>query len=541
MNSLNLTISASPEQLKRDIDEAIAKVNQGASAMGAANDNMTYAQAALNAQYNDAITKASTLATRYGEQSTEALKAAASAEHLALKIKDQVTAVGLPFQRAAGGANQLGLSINQITREMPAFTYSMQTGFMAISNNIPMLVDQINMLKQRNIELAASGQPVQSVFKQVASALFSWQTVLSVGITLLTVFGAKLFESAFGAKENAKEIEKAAEAQKKLNEEIQEYLRTDKENAIFKENEQYKKVVRELQKQVKVQEYYIDVANRRAIEVGKLTQAEIDNNARLQADIEKATKMHKDNLLEIEKRFEDKKKTVKIAAEKSTYEKIKPSFFGMQFGDTLKEKPKLELSTTAQELDVLNKSAKEAQESVLGAYYSVVGFSKAEFDLTPITKFQYAIEQLSDTLKNSFVNALTSASAALGEALMTGDFEAAGQAIVKQLGGIAIQIGAALIAMGTPMAFAGVPTGYTYLAAGAALAILGGMMQATGKSPNSPPINDVGGNNNNNIQSTQPIFNFTPTASTINFAGMVRGNELVLVTNNQNQINKRTR
>lgn len=34
--------------------------------------------------------------------------------------------------------NPLSNSINQLTRELPAFTYSMQTGFMAISNNIPM-------------------------------------------------------------------------------------------------------------------------------------------------------------------------------------------------------------------------------------------------------------------------------------------------------------------------------------------------------------------------------------------------------------------
>jgi len=37
----------------------------------------------------------------------------------------------------ASGFNPLSNSINQLTREMPAFTYSVQTGFMALSNNIP--------------------------------------------------------------------------------------------------------------------------------------------------------------------------------------------------------------------------------------------------------------------------------------------------------------------------------------------------------------------------------------------------------------------
>ena len=50
------------------------------------------------------------------------------------------TTMGKYQQRvgAYGGQfNSLGNSINQLTREMPAFTYSVQTGFMALSNNIP--------------------------------------------------------------------------------------------------------------------------------------------------------------------------------------------------------------------------------------------------------------------------------------------------------------------------------------------------------------------------------------------------------------------
>lgn len=113
------------------------------------------------------------------------------------------------------GWDGLGVSVQQIAREMPAFANSMQTGFMAISNNIPMLVDQINLLKAANKELAATGKPTQSVFKQLAGAVFNWQTLISVGVTLLTVYGAELFEMAFGASEAEKQ-------QKKLNEAISE-------------------------------------------------------------------------------------------------------------------------------------------------------------------------------------------------------------------------------------------------------------------------------------------------------------------------------
>lgn len=88
----------------------------------------------------------------------------------------------------------LSNSVNQLTREMPAFANSVGTGFMAISNNLPIFFDEIKKLKQANVELQASGQPTQSILKQVGASIFSVGTALSVGVTLLTVYGAKLVE-----------------------------------------------------------------------------------------------------------------------------------------------------------------------------------------------------------------------------------------------------------------------------------------------------------------------------------------------------------
>jgi hypothetical protein len=92
----------------------------------------------------------------------------------------------------AGSFNPLSNSINQLTREMPAFTYSVQTGFMALSNNIPIFTDAIGNAVKANKELIAKGEPTTSVLKQVAGALFSFQTLLGVGITLLTVYGKEI-------------------------------------------------------------------------------------------------------------------------------------------------------------------------------------------------------------------------------------------------------------------------------------------------------------------------------------------------------------
>lgn len=96
----------------------------------------------------------------------------------------------------ASGTSQLNFSVTQLAREMPAFANSVQTGFMAISNNLPMFFDQIQQLKAANVELRAQGQPTQSMFKALANSLLSTQVLLSVGVTLLTVYGGKLVELA---------------------------------------------------------------------------------------------------------------------------------------------------------------------------------------------------------------------------------------------------------------------------------------------------------------------------------------------------------
>jgi hypothetical protein len=102
-------------------------------------------------------------------------------------------ALGGRVGRAKGQFNGLSNSINQVTRELPAFSNSAQTGFLAISNNLPILFDQIANLKAQNQALTASGQKSIPVWRQVISSLFSWQTLLSLGVTLLTVYGGKFF------------------------------------------------------------------------------------------------------------------------------------------------------------------------------------------------------------------------------------------------------------------------------------------------------------------------------------------------------------
>jgi len=118
--------------------------------------------------------------------------------------------------------NGLGNAINQLTREAPAFAVSISTGFLAISNNIPTLVDELGQLTRRNNELRAQGQPTVSVLRQFATSLFSWQTALSAGVTLLTIYGAKIIDFAFGVQKATRQIDQLQAAQERYNDTVVE-------------------------------------------------------------------------------------------------------------------------------------------------------------------------------------------------------------------------------------------------------------------------------------------------------------------------------
>ena len=129
------------------------------------------------------------------------------------------------------GFRGLNISVQQILREMPNAAMSMNTFFLAISNNIPMLVDEINRLREANKAAAAEGRAGVSIWKALSGAFFSWNTAISVGVTLLTVYGGEIVKwigNLFNAKKQvsilADEVNRynsaMVEARKRAGEEI---------------------------------------------------------------------------------------------------------------------------------------------------------------------------------------------------------------------------------------------------------------------------------------------------------------------------------
>ena len=144
----------------------------------------------------------------------------ASIQQADTKIKELDTTIG-NHQRNVGNYgkqwNGLSMSIQQVGRELPSLAYGPKVFFSAISNNIPILADEIKRARTEYKLLRESGQSAIPVWKQVVSSLFSWQTVLTVGITLLTLYGDKVVDWVAGLF-NAKNVMKPlVDIQQQLN------------------------------------------------------------------------------------------------------------------------------------------------------------------------------------------------------------------------------------------------------------------------------------------------------------------------------------
>lgn len=108
----------------------------------------------------------------------------------------------------------LGISISQVVRELPAVAVSLNTFFLGISNNIPMVVDEIKRLRRQNELLAAEGKEQISVTRSIVKSLFSFNTILVVLLTVFSMYGKEIItwiDKTLAGRDAAKSFEDALE------------------------------------------------------------------------------------------------------------------------------------------------------------------------------------------------------------------------------------------------------------------------------------------------------------------------------------------
>lgn len=90
--------------------------------------------------------------------------------------------------------NGLSNATTQIVRELPAAAVSMNTFFLGISNNVPILIDEIQRVREKNKMLIAEGKKAESVLGTITSAVFNWQTALVILLTVLATNGTQIID-----------------------------------------------------------------------------------------------------------------------------------------------------------------------------------------------------------------------------------------------------------------------------------------------------------------------------------------------------------
>lgn len=132
----------------------------------------------------------------------------------------------------ASGWNGLNVSIQQIARELPALSVSANTFFLAISNNLPIFIDELKKARIEYELAKKSNQTAIPVFKQVLSSLLSWQTALVVGITLLSSYGGEITKWVGSLFDARKEIDYLKQLQEDLNKAQKEGVKNAQDEAV---------------------------------------------------------------------------------------------------------------------------------------------------------------------------------------------------------------------------------------------------------------------------------------------------------------------
>lgn len=169
----------------------IAKLQAQLNISKAGSYNALAAQYELNKIKLNAMSEAERQGTQAGKQ--------LEAETLALYVKMQKLQEATGNHRLSVGNyakswDGLGISVSQVVRELPAAAVSMNTFFLGISNNIPILIDEINKLRAENKRAIAEGKQAKSVIGSIAKALFSWNTLLVIGLTVLSMHGKAIID-----------------------------------------------------------------------------------------------------------------------------------------------------------------------------------------------------------------------------------------------------------------------------------------------------------------------------------------------------------
>lgn len=235
------------DQVKADI-AAVQLDEQARKRLSSAAELQKMSYNELSTAYSQLVAMANNMHARNEQEikdRQQMIQMAGQVRQQMIQLKEGMGNYTLSVGNYAKAFNDLSLAMQQIVRETPTVTMGARMYFMAVSNNLPILTDQIRLYNQRRkadldeikaieLKIAAmrqEGATAQQLAEQQAilnarqaesipvgkallQSLFSWQTAMILGITLLTMYGDKIFDwiaSVFSASDATKAWREAQE------------------------------------------------------------------------------------------------------------------------------------------------------------------------------------------------------------------------------------------------------------------------------------------------------------------------------------------
>jgi hypothetical protein len=141
---------------------------------------------ALRAEYN-ALNQIWLKATIGSEKYLDAQQKMISINEQLSAAEQSVGKFGRNVGNYASGFSEIGFQVQQLARELPTLSIGLPQFFLALSNNIPLFTDAL--VRARN-----EGKTTAQVLKDIGKSLVSWQTLLVVVISVITMFGKEIGE-----------------------------------------------------------------------------------------------------------------------------------------------------------------------------------------------------------------------------------------------------------------------------------------------------------------------------------------------------------
>lgn len=168
-------------KLRVEVEELTRKNKERAKEMFAEEGSLNK----LRSQLRQATRDYDAMSKEMRENSDEGRKLKATIDSLTTTVSTAEQSTGR-FQRQVGNYNLVGHEFNQLLRETPTLAIDFRTWLLSVSNNFPLFMDRVNMARAAG---ASWGQVLAAMGKQ----LFSLTGILTIGISLLTIYGKELF------------------------------------------------------------------------------------------------------------------------------------------------------------------------------------------------------------------------------------------------------------------------------------------------------------------------------------------------------------